>query len=637
MKHIKKPLIPLLVSSLFSLAANADIRLPKLIGDGMVLQRDAEVKIWGWADPEEKISVQFGDRRHTAVANRNGKWQVLFENLKAGGPHTMEIRGDNAISIEDVLVGDVWLCSGQSNMEYPLSRLAHHYGDEIAAADNPFIRQFKVPQHYNFKTPETDLESGEWKKATPENVLDFSAVAYFFAEKIYKEQRVPIGLINASLGGSPAEAWISEEALKSFPEHFAELQRFKSDELIAEIEQSDRERIDGWYQQANHRDKGLRDSQTPWHSMRIPGYWADTQLGDTHGIVWFRKEVEVPHHLADREATLVLGRIVDADTTTINGEEVGKTTYQYPQRRYRVPAGLLKAGKNIIDIRVTNERGRGGFVPRKTYALLIDDERIELSGEWQYRLGTAMPSLAGQTFVRWKPGGLYQGMIHPLLNYRIRGALWYQGESNADRPREYETLLPALIRDWRDSWKQGDFPFLFVQLASFMPAKEEPSESNWAMLRESQRKTLSQPNTAMAVAIDIGEWNDVHPVNKKAVGERLALAARKVAYGDKKVVFSGPSFESMQVKDGRIQLSFDNTGSGLVAKGGGPPKYFAIAGADKRFVWAQAEIKGERVIVWSDEVPEPVAVRYAWADNPEGANLFNREGLPASPFRTDNW
>ncbi|MGL6161158.1 sialate O-acetylesterase [Microbulbifer sp.] len=633
----QKSLLTLLAACLLSATTQAEVRLPKLIGDGMVLQRDAQVKIWGWASPGEKISVEFNGRRHTAVTNREGAWEVLFKNLNAGGPHTMEIRGDNAISIEDVLVGDVWLCSGQSNMEYPLSRLAHHYGDEIAAADNPFIRQFLVPQHYSFKTPETDLESGEWKRATPENVLKFSAVAYFFAEETHKEQRVPIGLINASLGGSPAEAWLSEEALKSFPEHFAELQRFKSDELIAEIEQSDRKRIDNWYQQANQQDKGLRDSKTPWHSMRIPGYWADTPLGKTHGIVWFRKEIEVPQRLADRDATLVLGRIVDADTTIINGEEVGNTGYQYPRRRYRVPAGLLKAGANTIDIRVTNERGRGGFVPDKTYALFIGDERIELSGEWQYRLGTAMPPLEGQTFVRWKPGGLYQGMIHPLLNYRIKGTLWYQGESNAGRPGEYATLFPALIRDWRDNWKQGDFPFLFVQLANFMPAKEEPSESNWAMLRESQHKTLSLPNTAMAVTIDVGEWNDVHPVNKKAVGERLALAARRVAYGEEEIVFSGPSFESMKVENGRALLSFYNTGSGLVAEGNGKLKQFAIAGKDKQFVWAEAEIKGNQVVVWSGEVPEPVAVRYAWADNPEGANLFNREGLPTSPFRTDNW
>jgi len=632
----QKSLLTLVAVCLLSAGTQAEVRLPKLIGDGMVLQRDAAIKVWGWADPGEKISVHFAGRKYNTAADAGGEWQLALEKLEAGGPYAMQIRGDNTIAIDDILVGDVWLASGQSNMEYPMRRVTSRYGAEIAAANNPSIRHFAVPQHYNFNTPETDLASGEWKKATPDNVLDFSAVAYFFAEAVYKKEGVPIGLINASLGGSPAEAWLSEASLKHFPEHYAELQRFKSDKLIADIEQSDRERIDGWYRKVNALDKGARDSQTPWRSMHIPGYWADTELGETNGIVWFRREFEVSHRVADGEATLVLGRIVDADTAYINGEEVGSTGYQYPRRRYQLPAGLLKAGKNTIDIRVTSERGRGGFVPNKTYAILAGDEHIDLSGEWQYRLGAAMPPLQGQTFMRWKPGGLYNGMIHPLLRYPIKGALWYQGESNTGRPLEYRQLFPALIRDWRKSWGQGDFPFLYVQLANFMQAKEQPSESNWALLRESQMKALAEPNTAMAVTIDIGEWNDIHPLNKKDVGKRLALAAQNLAYGDKETVFSGPSFKSMHTDGNKIVLDFAHTGGGLTARGG-ELREFAIAGADRKFVWARAAIDGDKVVVWSEQVPKPVAVRYAWADNPEGPNLYNREGLPAAPFRTDAW
>lgn len=638
----KKSLPVLFVACLLSAAgflpanAFAEVRLPKLIGDDMVLQRDAAVRIWGWADSGERVSVHFRNGSYQAKANGEGEWAVNLPEMPAGGPYSMEIRGDNTISIDDILIGDVWLASGQSNMEYPMRRILPPYGPSLELENIPAIRQFLVPQHYNFDTPETDFESGQWQKVTPETVLDFSAVAYFFAQEIYKNEGVPIGLINASLGGSPAEAWLSERALKQFPDHFAEMQRFKSDKLIAEIEQADRKRIDGWYRKANDRNSGRRGAQTPWHKMQVPGYWADTELGETNGIVWFRREFEVSHSAVDREATLVLGRIVDADTTYINGEQVGSTGYQYPRRRYRLPAGLLKAGKNTIDIRVTSERGRGGFVPDKTYAVFAGDERIDLTGEWQYRLGAAMPPLAGQTFVRWKPGGLYNGMIHPLLNYPIRGAIWYQGESNTGRPREYASLFPALIRDWRRSWKLGDFPFLYVQLTNFMPAKAQPSESDWALLRESQRKTLAEPNTAMAVTIDIGEWNDIHPLNKKDIGARLALAARRLAYGDEKIVFSGPAFKSLRREENRLILDFVHTGSGLAARGG-ELRQFAIAGKDRRFVWAEAAIEGDTVAVWSYKVPDPVAVRYAWADNPEGANLYNHEGLPASPFRTDEW
>jgi sialate O-acetylesterase len=286
---------------------------------------------------------------------------------------------------------------------------------------------------------------------------------------------------------------------------------------------------------------------------------------------------------------------------------------------------------------VISNIGKGGFVPDKPYELIAGGKTIDLKGEWQYKLGAQMEPLAGQTFIRWKPLGLYNAMINPLLNFQIKGVIWYQGESNASRAVEYKALFPALIEDWRIHWKSGDLPFLFVQLPNFMEPKNQPGESDWALLREAQFKALSLPNTAMAVAIDIGEWNDIHPLNKKDVGKRLALAAQKVAYGNDKVVYSGPIYQSMKIDGSKVILTFKNMGSSLIAKGGGELKYFAISGADKHFVWAQAKIINDEVIVWSDQVVNPVAVRYAWADNPEGANLYNKEGLPASPFRTDDW
>ena len=368
--------------------------------------------------------------------------------------------------------------------------------------------------------------------------------------------------------------------------------------------------------------------------MTLPGYWADTPLGSVNGVVWFRKDVDLPASMGTQPAKLNLGRIVDADEAFVNGVLVGTTSYQYPPRWYEIPSGLLKEGKNTIVVRVVSNIGKGGFVLDKPYELVCSGQTIALKGPWRYRLGATMEPLASQTFIRWKPLGLYNAMLAPLQKYSIKGVIWYQGESNAARPIQYRELLPAMVRDWRKHWNQGDFPFLLVQLPNYMERKPEPSESNWALLREAQLKTLSLPQTGMAVTIDIGEWNDVHPLNKKDVGTRLVLAAQSVAYGEASVVSSGPIYESMKIDGEKIIVSFRHTGSGLVARGG-ELRSFAIAGVDKRFVWAKARIENNRVMVWSEQVQNPVAVRYAWADNPAGANLYNEEGLPASPFRTD--
>ena len=644
MKHLK--LIPIL-AFFIPFATSGQVRLPRLISDGMVLQRDANVRIWGWASPHEQISIHFIDSTYRTTAAASGQWSIVLAPLGAGGPYEMHLEATTSTKIRDILVGDVWVCSGQSNMELSMRRASPNYQAEIEASQNDQIRQFLVPQKYNFNVPEKDLQTGTWKAATPETVLDFSAVAYFFARELYERHKIPIGLINASLGGSPAEAWMSEESLKSFPASYAEAQRFKDSSLIREIEHQDQKRIQAWYRLLNEKDAGYKDPRTVWYdpalntsgwpTMMIPGYWSDTELGPVNGVVWFRRVFDVPPSLVAKPATLILGRIVDADSVFVNGVYVGTTSYQYPPRRYELPANVLHEGQNKIAVRVINVSGRGGFVLGKEYAIISKDTALDLKGAWQYRLGAAMEPLASQTFVRWKPLGLFNGMIAPLLNYRIRGFVWYQGESNAGRPVEYRELLPALIRDWRDQWGDGDYPFLFVQLPNFMESRSDPSESNWALLREAQLMTLSVLNTGMAVTIDVGEWNDIHPLDKMNVGTRLALAAERVAYGDTNIVFSGPTYQSMRAEGDRIILKFANAGTGLLAKGGGELRHFSIAGADKRFVWAKAKIEKDNIIVWNDEISRPVAVRYAWADNPEGANLFNREGLPASPFRTDDW
>ena len=636
-----------------SVISFGQVKLPKLINDGMVLQRSAKVKIWGWASGNENVSVNFLGSTYQTKADENGNWDIELSDLKAGGPYKMVINASNSITINDIMVGDVWICSGQSNMEHSLGSFDWVYKKEIENSANNYIRQFYVPQKYNFDEPQKDLQAGRWppgqaswKSANPENVFYFSAVAYFFGKAIYDKYKVPVGLINSSLGGSPVESWISEEALKSFPSYYNEARLFRDSLLIQKIEASDSRRISDWYNLSSKIDEGYKDANniwsdsdlntSDWMTMKIPGYWADTKIGPINGVVWFRKKVNIPASMVGKKAKIILGRIVDADSVFINGKFIGNTTYLYPRRRYNIPPGVLQEGENTIVIRVINSSGNGGFVLDKPYEIETENDTVNLKGEWKFKVGDIMPSLASQTFIRWKPLGLYNAMIAPLINYKIKGVIWYQGESNADRPGDYLDLFSVMINDWRNKWDEGDFPFLFVQLPNFMEAKSEPSKSNWALLREAQLKTLSLPNTGMAVTIDIGEWNDVHPVDKKDVGDRLELAAEKIAYGND-VVYSGPIYKSMKVEGNKIVLSFTHIGTGLVAKGGEDLKYFAIAGKDKHFVWAKAKVKGDKVIVWNDKIEKPVAVRYAWADDPEGANLYNKEGLPASPFRTDNF
>jgi sialate O-acetylesterase len=629
---------------LLSQNAFAQVRLPRLISDGMVLQRDTDLKIWGWADAHEEISLSFLNKTYYTKADEKGEWVILLPELAAGGPYYMEINARNNIIINDIMVGDVWVCSGQSNMELPMERVQDRYPEEISSCNYPEIRQFLVPDRYDFNTIQNDFEAGSWEPANPETVLRFTTVGYFFAKTLHEKYDVPIGLINASLGGSPAEAWLSEDALKAFPKHLETANRFKDNDYINQIIEKDKAMSDAWYNRIRELDAGYADGEKPWFdpaydasswsSMPIPSFWEDQGLGPVNGVVWFRKKIEVPATMVGKPARLLMGRAVDADSTYINGVLVGTVSYQYPPRRYDIPNNVLKEGDNTIVVRVINNRGSGGFIKDKPYQLSAGGKTIDLKGEWQYKLGAVMDPLPQQTFIRWKPLGLYNGMIAPLLNQKIKGVIWYQGESNTKDPAEYHELFSAVINNWRKKWNQGDFPFLYVQLANYMQVKSQPSESNWAELREAQLQTLSVPNTAMAVIIDIGEWNDIHPLNKEDVGKRLALAAQNIAYGDNEVVYSGPVYDSMKIEGSTIVLSFNNIGSGLEAKGG-ELNQFAIAGADKKFVWARAKITDNKVIVWNDTISAPLAVRYAWADNPKGANLYNKEGLPASPFRTD--
>ena len=640
-----RPLLTCFLLIHFVNIAFSQIRLPRLISDGMVLQRDTKIKVWGWASSNENIELIFNNSTYKTQADVEGNWKILIPPHGEGGPFEMIIKGTNEIKIKDILFGDVWVCSGQSNMELTMERVKDKYSSIIGNCENKQIRQFLVPDKYDFKKENQDLESGSWESANTKNIYGFSAVAYFFAREIYKRHNVPIGLINAALGGSPVESWISEDALIRFPDLYNELQRFKDEKLINEIEADNKTTNDNWYKELLSKDRGFSENQTKyvdptlddtrWNEMPIPGSWPDAAPGNVNGSFWFRKKINLSRSMTGKPAKLWMGRIVDQDSVFVNGVFVGSTGYQYPPRKYQFGPDILKEGENTIAIRVINSSGRGGFILDKPYFLAVDGDTLDLNGQWKYKLGTSMQPIGNQTTIRFKPTGLYNKMIAPLLNYSIKGVIWYQGESNTSRAKEYEKTFPALITNWRQKWNQGDFPFLFVQLANFMEPKEQPVESEWAELREAQRKTLEVPNTEMAVAIDLGEWNDIHPLNKEDVGKRLALGAEKLAYGNKEIVSSGPVYQSMKIKGNKITLSFDNIGKGLTIKGSSELKYFSIASSDKKFVWANARIKGNKVIVWSDSILNPAIVRYAWADNPSGANLYNKDGLPASPFTTE--
>lgn len=620
---VKYVLTWLFVAALCVPQLSAKVRLPRLVSDRMVLQRDTELDIWGWADPGEKVTVRFQGRHYDTETGADGCWHVLLPPQQAGGPFVLEV---NEIVIRDVLVGDVWLCSGQSNQETPIARLTDKF-PEINVSNNHMIRHYKVPtQDVKGELREEIAGNAGWHSAIASDVMNWTALAYFFAQEAYEHTHVPVGMLVSSLGGSAIESWISQEHLKEFPQLLVDQAAYDSLKLA-------------------RQDRGAGRWQLPecddsdWATMTVPGYWRENGA-DIHGTVWCRKTFDVPASMAGRHARLYMGTMVDSDSVFVNGTFVGFTSYTYPPRKYDIPAGVLREGKNVIAVRLTANGGNGGFVKDKRYAIVGDEAEIDLTGTWRYKTGidqSEVQHLSARLANLDRTGsGLYNGMIYPIRHYRVKGAIWYQGETNAGNPAPYADYLKALITNWRELWQWPDMPFLLVQLPNFMEKKDRPTDSGWARIRDAQFRTaLSVPHTELAVTYDAGEWNDIHPLDKKTVAHRLFLGARRLVYGEK-VNASGPLYKDMQVDGDRIVLSFTETGRGLACRGK-ELKHFAIAGEDRKFVWAKAVIRGNKVVVSSPEVKHPVAVRYAWSDNPSDANLCNKDGLLASPFRTDNW
>jgi sialate O-acetylesterase len=637
--------------------ARADVTLAPLFADNMVLQSGMPVPVWGRADPGETVTVSFAGQVKETRAGADGKWTTRLEPLTVSSePSEMTVKGANQIALRNVLVGEVWLCSGQSNMAMGIGE---DFGgkEAIAAADKPLIRLVTVSLQAE-PQPCGSPKSGRWVVCSP-TTLRFSAVGYYFGRELHDRLGVPVGLIQAAVGGTTAQSWTPLDALKADPALARYVGQYAADSNTSDAEFAQRgeaARTLGVAMSERVKDPGNAKEregwQTPgadlsaWEQVDVPvGWFQDKHI---YGSIWYRRGIEVPDHWAGKDLVLKLGLVDDYDTTYFNGEKVGAIGPETPEwwltpRLYRIPGKLVKAGENTIAVRVFNDFGSGGFYspPMDMRLVRADDEgaSVGLAGHWWRRVEEARKSfpLIPPTVIKERcnvPSFLYNGMIAPLVPFALRGVAWYQGEFNADEAYTYRRLLPAMIHGWREQWGQGAFPFYIVQLPNFHAVAKQPQESSWAELREAQALTVGNTfNTGLAVTLDIGEAGNIHPRNKHDVGVRLALVALARTYGQN-VEDSGPVCKSMRMEDGALQLFFDPKGGGLVTKGAGPVKGFVICGVDRRFVWADARIENDTVRLSSPEVRNPVAARYAWATNPD-CNLYGKNGLPAAPFRTD--
>jgi sialate O-acetylesterase len=659
----------LAAGSLGASSASADVSVPRIISDGMVLQQKAPVRLFGRAAPGEKVTVKIGSQSGSATAGASGDWNATLKPLPSGGPYTLTISGKNTLTIKNVLVGEVWVCSGQSNMEWSVANTTGA-AEAIAASTDPTVRMFTVTKTVQSQ-PQYDVAGGIWEAAAPQTTPRFSAVGYYFARALRKKLGVPVGMIHTSWGGTRIEAWMSKETLLSVGLKPTEWDIYKSippdtQQKLAAYEKQ----VAAWKAAGSPRgialDTGTSTEaknwaaldlpEAGWQTIAAPGAWEQSgieSLQSLDGAVWLRKEITLPADWSSNSATLTLGAIDDYDTTFVNGVKVGATGEETPSpwqapRSYTVPAGLLKTGRNVIAVRVWDRTGGGGFYGPADALKLTSAQgssAISLAGDWQFKVERAIVSEPGSPPSLYDPqsvSGLYNGMLAPLTRYAIKGSLWYQGESNAYKGSAYDVRMPAMIQNWRQAWNIKDAPFFMVQLAPF--AAGNPDGDGWPYLREAQRRTTEVlPNVGMAVITDVGERDDIHPRNKQPVGERLALLARQIAYGEKGLNATGPVFKSARFENGKAYVTFASTGGGLEARGipgrqyvtAPTPEGFTVAGADGKFVGASAKIVGpDTVEISAPGVTDPKMVRFGWKNYPV-VDLWGKSGLPTSPFRTD--
>lgn len=635
-----------LILLVFHTTAFSQPRFARLFSDHVVLQRQKPVPVWGWAKPGEKVKVMLAGQSVEARADASGKWKVSFKPMEAGGPHILQVTAKSGnVSVTDVLIGEVWLCSGQSNMEWPVSA-AKNFDRERANADFPQIRHFKVAREVTL-TPEADLKSGEWKVASPETVGAFTAVGFFFARELYQKLNVPIGLLNSSWGGSQIEGWISKEAMLTNDELRDYAQNlpttWEQADLIMDRKLKKQLFKDPSYEPTWEDEKKYLAADSDFSAwQKTPdavGQWDWKGLMGFRGKGYMAKEVNIAADAASKPTTLSLAENDGPVEVYINGKLISEGIVKGP-RKVNVPANTWKAGQNKLVVHTGNMVAASWFGPGlmgSANDLFVDDgsRRISLAKDWYL-----MPSFAEKHEYAHLMNNvgttIYNAMIEPLLPFGIRGALWYQGESNAGRAYQYRQSFPLMINDWRKRWND-DFSFYWVQLSSFGKNNDSNKGSTWAELREAQNRTLSLPKTGMAVCTDVGNPDDIHPTNKQDVAHRLAAHALKLDYGQN-IPYASPMYDQLTVNNGKAVISFKNAENGLMVKDRyGYLKGFEIAGEDKVFHYAQAEIQGNTVVLSNAKVTKPVAVRYAWSDAPEDANLFSTDGFPASAFRTDSW
>ncbi|HMR15219.1 sialate O-acetylesterase [Mariniflexile maritimum] len=634
-------LFPVFILLIVSSIANSQVTVAKIFGDNMVLQRHTNIPVWGFAKPNELIEVQFNQQKLQTKTDVKGQWMVKLKPETAGGPFELVVKGENTVVVKNILVGEVWLCSGQSNMELMVGQSDHAKTEIENASNYPNIRHIKIPKEIN-SAPNQDISSGNWEVCSASTAGNFTGVGYFFAKELYDNLQIPIGLINASWGGSVIETWISREGFENsddFKHLIATMPKTSLDSLSNLKKATAQQRIETMqnakFSTANvesYKDLDLDDSK--WHSMNAPEAWETQELGEFDGVVWLRKHVTLLEEAINTDILLEIPAIDDEDITYVNGVKVGETVGWDLKRNYNIKAGTLKVGDNVIAIRVVDNGGGGGiYGDASKLKLHIGKKSMPLGGNWKYQVESVFDGINFNDY----PSLCYNAMIHPLIPYAFQGVIWYQGESNIGRAYQYRKAFPLLINDWRKKWNRGTFPFYYVQLATFNSEGDSNTGCSWAELREAQTWALKLPNTGMVVTTDVGNPNDIHPTNKQTVGQRLSAIALNNVY-KKPMVCSGPTYKSMEITKNKSMIYFEDLGSGLVsANKNSTINGFEIAGADQVFYQAKASIKEDKVLVFSKKVKKPVAVRYNWLGNASKGNLFNKEGFPAAPFRTDDW
>lgn len=622
----------------------AQLRFGSVFTDNMIIQREKPIKVWGYANPGESLNIDFQGKNIKAKADKKGNWSVVFPASAHGGPFSLTANSKKEhISIENIMIGELWFASGQSNMEMPIAGwgCVNNFEKEISDANYHQIRMFTVEKSLAVQ-PQSEFK-GQWLVCSPATAPDFSATAYFFARKLYQELNVPIGIIHSSWGGTEIESWISSEAYEKLPSKFwnkyqsiptSDLSSFldknKEGELrFTEAMDNDKGLVEKWY--------GYEMNTSDWKSFTNPREWQGTELVGTDGSVWFRYEFDLPSIDTAAKTVISLGAIDDNDETWVNGTKIGETRGYNVERIYNIPQSVLNKGRNVIAVRVINESGEAGFTSHADKMFIqTGDKKYSLAGEWKYKISANAKDF---NFVRFTPYSLpsllYNAMVNPVKNLPIRGVIWYQGESNENNAEDYKTLFPTLIKDWRAKWNDSQMPFYWVQLANYKDKDTKPSiSSKWAVVREAQDMALQLPNTGQAITTDIGDAKDIHPKNKQDVGLRLALIALKKTYG-KNVISSGPRFQSYAKSKDQIIITLSNIADGLmVANKYGYIEGFDVAGSSGQFQWIRAKLDGNRIIIDLNQIQYPATIRYSWCDNPD-VNIFNSEGLPLAPFKIE--